>query len=149
MNRGGAHINISRIQGTRGYLAPEWLSSLPITAKVDVYSFGVVLLELLKGARISDMEKNEDEEVEMVLGRIVRMLKENLQLDGTEQSWVPEFIDVRLKGEFNYLQARTMIKLVVSCLEEDRSRRPTMESVVQMLVVVDEVSSATVMGEAA
>jgi serine/threonine protein kinase len=37
---------ISKIQGTRGYLAPEWVSSLPITAKVDVYSFGVVLQEL-------------------------------------------------------------------------------------------------------
>ncbi|KAG2606874.1 hypothetical protein PVAP13_4NG221755 [Panicum virgatum] len=149
LNRGGSNLNVSRIQGTRGYLAPEWVSSLPITAKVDVYSFGVVLLELLKGARISDMEKNEDEEVEMVLGRIVRMLKENLQLDGTEQSWVPEFIDARLKDEFNYLQARTMIKLAVSCLEEDRSRRPTMENVLQMLVSVDEVSSATVMGGAA
>ncbi|CAL5048388.1 unnamed protein product [Urochloa decumbens] len=141
LNRGGSNINVSRIQGTRGYLAPEWVSSLPITAKVDVYSFGVVLLELLNGARISDMEKNEDEEVEMVLGRIVRMLKENLKFDGTEQSWISQFIDARLKGEFNYMQARTMMKLAVSCLEEDRSRRPTMENVVQMLVSVDEVTS--------
>ncbi|CAL5048391.1 unnamed protein product [Urochloa decumbens] len=143
LNRGGSNINISRIQGTRGYLAPEWVSSLPITAKVDVYSFGVVLLELLKGARISDMEKNDDEEVEMVLGRIVRMLKENLQLDCKEQSWITDFIDARLNGEFNYMQARTMTKLAVSCLEEDRSRRPTMENVVQMFVSVDEITSAT------
>ncbi|CAL5048384.1 unnamed protein product [Urochloa decumbens] len=146
LNRVGSNINVSRIQGTRGYLAPEWVSSLPITAKVDVYSFGVVLLDLLKGARISDMEMNEDEEVEMVLGRIVRILKENLELDGTEQSWISEFIDTRLNGDFNYMQARTMMKLAVSCLEEDRSRRPTMENVVQMLVSVDEVSSSTVMG---
>jgi serine/threonine protein kinase len=143
LNRGGSNINVSKIQGTRGYLAPEWVSSLPITAKVDVYSFGVVLLELLKGARVSDMENNEDEEVEMVLGRIVRMLNENLQLDGTEQSWIPDFIDARLNGDFNYLQARIMMMLVVSCLEEDRSRRPTMEDVAQMLVSVDEVTNAT------
>ncbi|KAG0514869.1 hypothetical protein BDA96_10G230500 [Sorghum bicolor] len=143
LNRGGSNINVSKIQGTRGYLAPEWVSSLPITAKVDVYSFGVVLLELLKGARVSDMENNEDEEVEMVLGRIVRMLNENLQLDGTEQSWISDFIDARLNGDFNYLQARIMMMLVVSCLEEDRSRRPTMEDVVQMLVSVDEVINAT------
>lgn len=42
----------------------------------------MVLLELLlKGARVSDMEKEEGEKVEMVPGRMVRMLRENLQLD--------------------------------------------------------------------
>ncbi|OEL34308.1 putative receptor protein kinase ZmPK1 [Dichanthelium oligosanthes] len=148
LNRSGSNIYVSRIQGTRGYLAPEWVSSLPITAKADVYSFGVVLLELLKGARISDMEKNDEEEVEMVLGRIVRVLNENLQLVGTEQSWIPDFIDTKLNGDFNYLQARTMMELAVSCLEEDRSRRPTMENAVQVLVSVDEVSSATGVGGA-
>ncbi|XP_062178875.1 putative receptor protein kinase ZmPK1 [Phragmites australis] len=149
LNRRGSNLNVSRIQGTRGYLAPEWVSSLPITTNVDVYSFGVVLLELLKGARVSDMGNNEDEDVEMVLRRMVRMLKEKLKLDATEQSWFADFIDARLNGQFNKLQARTLMKLAVSCLEEDRGRRPTMEDVSQMLVSVDEVSSATVMGGAA
>uniref|UniRef100_A0A0E0PZI2 Protein kinase domain-containing protein n=1 Tax=Oryza rufipogon TaxID=4529 RepID=A0A0E0PZI2_ORYRU len=99
LNRGGSNLNVSRIQGTRGYLASEWVSSLPITAKVDVYSFGVVLLELLKGARVADLETNKDEEVEMVLGRIIRMLAENSKSDGDEQSWIPDFIDFRLNGQ--------------------------------------------------
>ncbi|URE37622.1 receptor protein kinase [Musa troglodytarum] len=46
LNKGGAGSNVSRIRGTRGYIAPEWASSLPINGKVDVYSYGVVLLEL-------------------------------------------------------------------------------------------------------
>uniref|UniRef100_A0A0D9XWK7 non-specific serine/threonine protein kinase n=1 Tax=Leersia perrieri TaxID=77586 RepID=A0A0D9XWK7_9ORYZ len=54
LNRDGYGSQMSRIRGTRGYLAPEWVSSLPITDKVDVYSYGVVLLELVKGRRISD-----------------------------------------------------------------------------------------------
>ena len=45
-----------------------------ISTKGDVYSFGVVLLELLMGARVSDWASNAGEEVEMVLGRVVRML---------------------------------------------------------------------------
>ena len=138
LNRGGSNMSVSRIRGTRGYLAPEWVSSLPITAKVDVYSFGVVLLELLKGARVSDLDKNEDEEVEMVLKRMVRTIKEKLELDVSEQSWITDFIDTRLNGHFNNLQARTMMKVAVSCLQEDRGRRPTMENVVQMLASVDE-----------
>ncbi|WRX11407.1 Protein kinase domain - like 10 [Theobroma cacao] len=38
---------VSRIRGTKCYMAPEWVFNLPITFKVDVYSYVVVLLELL------------------------------------------------------------------------------------------------------
>jgi serine/threonine protein kinase len=140
LNRRGSNKNISRIHGTRGYIAPEWLSSHPITAKVDVYSFGVVLLELLKGARVSDWSSNADEEVEMVLQRVIKKLAENLMLEGDEQLWITEFIDSRLDGQFNNVQARKMVMLAVSCVEEDSRKRPTMENVVQMLLLVDEAS---------
>ncbi|KAK1611262.1 hypothetical protein QYE76_034935 [Lolium multiflorum] len=140
LNRGGSNKNLSRIRGTRGYIAPEWVSSAPITAKVDVYSFGVVLLELLKGARVSDWASDADEEVEMVLQRVIRMLAENLMLEGSEQLWITDFIDSRLNSQFNNVQARTMVKLAVSCVEEDSRKRPTMENVVQMLLSVDEFS---------
>ncbi|EEC80848.1 hypothetical protein OsI_23459 [Oryza sativa Indica Group] len=141
LNRDGSNIDISRIRGTRGYLAPEWVYSLPITAKVDVYSFGVVLLELLKGARVSELEKNDDEDVKMALGRVIRLCSEQLKSDGDDQFWIADFIDTRLNGQFNSARARMMMELAVSCLEEDRVRRPTMECVVQKLVSVDEVSS--------
>jgi serine/threonine protein kinase len=140
LNRGGSNKNLSRIRGTRGYIAPEWVSSAPITAKVDVYSFGVVLLELLKGTRVSDWASDADEEVEMVLQRVIRMLAENLLLEGSEQLWITDFIDSRLNSQFNNVQARTMVKLAVSCVEEDSRKRPTMENVVQMLLSVDEFS---------
>jgi serine/threonine protein kinase len=138
VNRGGSNKNVSRIHGTRGYIAPEWVSRLPITAKVDVYSFGVVLLELLKGARVSDWTSNADEEVEMVLQRVIRMLAENLKLEGSKQLWIADFIDSRLNSQFNSLQAIMMVKLAISCVEEDSRKRPTMENVVQMLLSVDE-----------
>jgi serine/threonine protein kinase len=35
------------IRGTKGYVAPDWFRSAPISAKVDVYSFGVLLLEII------------------------------------------------------------------------------------------------------
>ncbi|KAF6135545.1 hypothetical protein GIB67_015398 [Kingdonia uniflora] len=31
---------LTTMRGTRGYLAPEWISGLPITPKADVYSYG-------------------------------------------------------------------------------------------------------------
>lgn len=140
VNRSGSNKNVSRIHGTRGYIAPEWVSSQPITAKVDVYSFGVVLLELLMGARVSDWASNAGEEVEMVLRSIVRMLTENMMLEGSQQLWLVDFIDSMLNGQFDDLQARTMVKFAVSCLEDDSRKRPTMENLVQMLLSVDEDS---------
>ncbi|EFJ33401.1 hypothetical protein SELMODRAFT_27749, partial [Selaginella moellendorffii] len=32
---------VTSMRGTRGYLAPEWLSNMPITPKADVYSYGM------------------------------------------------------------------------------------------------------------
>ena len=37
---------LTTVRGTIGYLAPQWISSVPITAKADVYSYGMVLLEI-------------------------------------------------------------------------------------------------------
>ncbi|EHA8592152.1 putative receptor protein kinase ZmPK1 [Cocos nucifera] len=136
LNRGGSGQSLSRIQGTRGYLAPEWASSLPITGKVDVYSYGVVLLELVKGVRVSDWTIGREEEVEMVLRRSLKLLKENLE--NGEESWIEDFVDSRLDGQFNIKQALMMVETAVCCLEEERSKRPSMESVVQMLLISDD-----------
>ncbi|PRQ20355.1 putative protein kinase RLK-Pelle-SD-2b family [Rosa chinensis] len=42
---------LTPLRGTRGYLAPEWLTSYAISEKIDVYSYGMVLLELVRGRR--------------------------------------------------------------------------------------------------
>nr|XP_010920495.1 putative receptor protein kinase ZmPK1 [Elaeis guineensis] len=139
-NRGGVRSDTSRIRGTRGYMAPEWTTNLPITAKVDVYSYGVVLLEMVKGSRVSNSMVDEEEEVEGTLKSLVRMLKG--KLESGEESWAEQIVDSRLDGQFNCKQAEKLVEIVVSCLEEDRNKRPTMASVVHTLLSYhDEPSS--------
>ncbi|XP_059068805.1 G-type lectin S-receptor-like serine/threonine-protein kinase At2g19130 [Cryptomeria japonica] len=46
---------LTTTRGTRGYVAPEWISGLPITPKADVYSFGMTLLEIISGRRNLDL----------------------------------------------------------------------------------------------
>ncbi|XAR50550.1 Non-specific serine/threonine protein kinase [Bertholletia excelsa] len=40
------------IRGTRGYLAPEWITNQAISEKSDVYSFGMVMLEIIGEERV-------------------------------------------------------------------------------------------------
>ena len=52
----------SRVVGTYGYCAPEYVRSGNLTCKSDVYSFGVILLELITGRRAVDTTKPNDEQ---------------------------------------------------------------------------------------
>ncbi|XBH55361.1 hypothetical protein VPH35_077462 [Triticum aestivum] len=138
LSRTGPNQNLSRARGTLGYMAPEWVTGLPITAKVDVYSYGIVLLELVSGTRILDFVVDLEEDVHVVLKKFIKML--SYRLEGDELLWLTEFVDVGLDGNFNYLQAKELIRIAVSCLEEDRKNRPTMESIVESLLSVEEAS---------
>ncbi|XP_010672399.2 putative receptor protein kinase ZmPK1 [Beta vulgaris subsp. vulgaris] len=126
------------IRGTKGYMAPEWAMNLPITAKVDVYSYGVVILELVKGIRLSSWVVDDHDGFEEVpeLLRFMRIAKKKMQ--NGEDSWVEDLIDPRLEGKFNRNQAATMIEVGLSCVQDDRNKRPTMESVVQVLAECEE-----------
>lgn len=130
--RGAPNSEFSRIRGTKGYMAPEWALNLPITAKVDVYSYGVVILEMVKGIRLSNWVKDYDEVQEVELTKFVRIMKNRI-LD-LEESWLEDTVDPRLQGKFIKNQAAILIDIGLACVEEDRTRRPTMDSVVQTLL---------------
>ncbi|CAA3027779.1 receptor kinase 1 [Olea europaea subsp. europaea] len=114
----------SRIRGTRGYMAPEWVYNLPITSKVDVYSYGIVLLELITGRNPAN--DNEDGLVNWVRGKVQ-------DFEG-RVSWIEEIVDPSMNGEFEKDRAEIMVKVALQCAEEDRNSRPKMSQVVDMLL---------------
>ena len=106
--------------------------NLPITAKVDVYSYGVVVLEMVRGIRLSNWVVGDGEEQEAEMTRFVRLVKRKIECG--EDNWVEDTVDPRLKGKFSRHQAAKLIEIGISCVEEDGSKRPTMATVVQVLL---------------
>ncbi|KAM1271784.1 hypothetical protein ACFX2I_032659 [Malus domestica] len=130
--KGNLSSVFSQIRGTKGYMAPEWALNLPITAKVDVYSFGVVILELVKGIRLSSWVVEDTDDVESELTRFVRVAKRKIQCG--KDLWIEDMMDPRLNGQFSRIQAAKMVEIGISCLEEEKSKRSTMDSVVKILL---------------
>ncbi|XP_059305520.1 putative receptor protein kinase ZmPK1 [Lycium ferocissimum] len=144
--RGGPGSEFTKIRGTKGYMAPEWALNQPITAKVDVYAFGIVIFEMVKGSRLSswvvDDDGECDHEQESQLGKFVGIVKRKIQ--SREDSWVDKIVDPRLEGKFGKNQAVTLIEIGISCVEQDRNKRPTMAEVVQTLLdCEDEITVLT------
>ncbi|KAK9044023.1 hypothetical protein V6N11_072346 [Hibiscus sabdariffa] len=92
---------ITTMRGTRGCLAPEWISGVAITVKAKVYSYGMMLFELVSRRRNSEQPEdgkpvrpglNGDAPVEK-LSRICRVASWCIQDDGADSSGV---LDVNL-----------------------------------------------------
>ncbi|CAO2842466.1 unnamed protein product [Amaranthus hypochondriacus] len=131
----GLLSELSRIRGTKGYMAPEWTTNLPLTAKVDVYSYGVVILELVLGIRLSSVKVEGDHLEEEEISRFTKfVIFAKGKMQEGDDLWMEDLVDPRLEGEFSRNQAVKMMEIGLSCVEDDRNKRPTMESIVQILV---------------
>ncbi|XP_058212206.1 wall-associated receptor kinase 1-like [Rhododendron vialii] len=110
------------VQGTIGYLDPEYLQSSQLTEKSDVYSFGVVLAELLTGKNPICLERSERER--NLATYFILSMKENR----LSQIWEPR---VAREGTSEQLQA--IAELVKRCLCLKSEERPLMKEVVMEL----------------
>lgn len=129
------------MRGTRGYLAPEWLTNAAISEKTDVYSFGMVLLELVSG-RKNCSTRSQSHSVDdsnsggghssssSGLGLIYFPL---LALEMHEQGKYLELVDTRLGGRVTYEEVEKLVRVALCCVQEEPGLRPSMVTVVGML----------------
>ncbi|XP_048425925.1 G-type lectin S-receptor-like serine/threonine-protein kinase LECRK1 [Pyrus x bretschneideri] len=122
----------TRFRGTRGYVAPEWFKSLPVTVKADVYSFGILLLEIVC-CRKNYEAKMEDED-QMILADWAYHCYEQNKLHQLFRN-----DDDEAKDDIEEMKAYLMIAFW--CIQEDASPRPTMRNVTQMLEGTVELSN--------
>ncbi|XP_054795527.1 probable serine/threonine-protein kinase PBL9 [Prosopis cineraria] len=117
-----SHVS-TRVMGTYGYAAPEYLATGHLTAKSDVYSFGVVLLEMLSGRRAVDKNRPSGQH------NLVEWAKPCL----ANKRKIFRIMDSRLEGEYSIDEAHKTAMLALRCLSSEPKIRPTMDEVVKAL----------------
>ncbi|KAM7252166.1 hypothetical protein ACFE04_024049 [Oxalis oulophora] len=127
----------SKMRGTRGYMAPEWVFNLPITSKVDVYSYGIVVLEMVTGNNPYGSQAISNGQV---VGehnkRIDTWVRQKMKEGGltVSGSWIEDIVDPRLEGPVDLKKMEVMARVALRCVEENKDERPTMSQVVEMLM---------------
>ncbi|RWR87944.1 putative wall-associated receptor kinase-like protein 16 [Cinnamomum micranthum f. kanehirae] len=106
------------VQGTLGYLDPEYFQTGQLTAKSDVYSFGVVLVELLTGEKPLSFNRSE-EEINLSMYFISAMKGNRLF----------EVLEDRILNEGQEEQLMAIAHLAERCMEVKGEERPTMKEV--------------------
>ncbi|XP_037475443.1 wall-associated receptor kinase 3-like [Triticum dicoccoides] len=110
------------LQGTCGYLDPEYLQTCQLTAKSDVYSFGVILLEILTGQLPLKLEGPDTQKI--LSSTFLSAMKEN-NLDAVLVKHVKEQESMELlKG---------LADLAKKCLDMCGDSRPSMKEVANEL----------------
>ncbi|KAH1154856.1 hypothetical protein GYH30_050238 [Glycine max] len=120
--------SFSMIRGTRGYMAPEWIYTLPITSKVDVSSFGIVLLEMITG-KSPTMDIETVDGTEPHDGRLVTWVREKKR----RTSWIEQILDPSIEPSCDVNKMEILATVAFDCVEEDKDVRPTMKQVIEML----------------
>ena len=110
------------VQGTFGYLDPEYMQTSQLTEKSDVYSFGVVLVELLTGEKPFSFDRSEEKRSLTV--HFLSCLKGDRLF---------EVLQIGILDEKNKQEIMDVAILAAKCLRLRGEERPSMKEVAMAL----------------
>ncbi|CAL5341375.1 unnamed protein product [Camellia sinensis] len=121
-----SHVT-TRVMGTSGYAAPEYVATGHLYVKSDVYGFGVVLVEMLTSLRAVDQNRPSGQH------NLVDWVKPYL----TDRRKLKNIMDSRLEGKYPSKAALQIAQLALNCLGTEPKTRPSMKEVLQTLERID------------
>ncbi|CAL4913911.1 unnamed protein product [Urochloa decumbens] len=116
------HVS-TRVMGTPGYCAPEYLMTGKLTVSTDIYSFGVVMLEVLTG-RIARDEGLPESERNLARWAVNPALGPDL---------INSVVDPALQGQCSASRLYHAFLLAARCVSELPTMRPAIAEVVKTL----------------
>lgn len=108
------------LEGTPGYIDPEYIETQVVTDKSDVYSFGVLMLELLTRMQPHKMSGVGKDLVDM----FVTAVKKNCMM---------KMIDSEVLEQASRKEIQQFAQVALTCVARERAERPTMIEVVKQL----------------
>lgn len=117
-----SHVS-TRIMGTYGYAAPEYIMTGHLTPRSDVYSYGVVLLELLTGRK--SLDKSRPGREQNLTDWALPLLREKKKM--------LNLVDPRLEGDYPIKGVNKAAMLAYHCLNRNPKARPLMRDIVDSL----------------
>ncbi|EFH56858.1 predicted protein [Arabidopsis lyrata subsp. lyrata] len=121
--RDETEASTTKMIGTFGYMAPEYVIDRKYSVKSDVFSFGVLVLEVISGKRNAEFYLNE----ETLLSYIWRHWKEGKGLEIVD----PVIVDS--SSTFRPHEVLRCIQIGLLCVQDSAEDRPAMSSVILML----------------
>ncbi|KAH6805552.1 Protein kinase superfamily protein [Perilla frutescens var. frutescens] len=112
----------TRVAGTNGYMAPEYLMQGNLSKKADVFSFGVVVLELISAQKNSSFDRDPDSG--NLLEWAYKLYKKQRTL---------EIMDPVLVSSADMEEVALLVQIGLLCVQSDPQSRPDMDRVVVLL----------------
>ncbi|KAF5801493.1 putative protein kinase RLK-Pelle-DLSV family [Helianthus annuus] len=113
----------NKVVGTYGYISPEYAINGRFSIKSDVFSFGVLVLEIICGKK--NKEFSQGDHNDNLLGHAWRLFKEGRSI---------ELMSGSLQDSHVVSEVLRTIHVALLCVQHHAEDRPTMLSVVLMLV---------------
>ncbi|KAK4759199.1 hypothetical protein SAY87_022330 [Trapa incisa] len=112
------HHVVSEIEGTFGYLPPEYFMHGIVDEKTDVYAYGVLLLELITGRKALDSSQQS-----LVMWAKPLLIKNSID----------ELLDPSFHGFYDPDEMDRMVLAASLCIHHSSIHRPNMSQVVRIL----------------
>ncbi|KAH1206145.1 putative serine/threonine-protein kinase PIX13 [Glycine max] len=129
-SEGQSHVT-TRVMGTYGYTAPEYMAEGHLYVKSDVYGFGVVLLEILTGMRAFDPKRPTGQHNLVLWTKPLLSSKKKLK----------KIMDTKIEGQYSLEAAWQAAQLTLKCLKSVPEERPSMKDVVEALEAIEAIQN--------